>query len=112
VAAIARLEPISLVFSLDLRCSLTFAKPATQVGSDFADGENMDLSAIALQGINQAENQLYTATSGLASAGASPNSPGVDVVDVASQMVAMNSAEILLQLNLSTLKTADQLQKM
>jgi hypothetical protein len=71
----------------------------------------MDLSAIALQGINQAQAQLDAAVNGLASAGASPNSGGVDVVDVASQLVATNSAEILLQLNLSTLKTADQLQK-
>jgi hypothetical protein len=71
----------------------------------------MDLSAIALQGIDQAEVQLNAAAGGLVNAGASPNSSGVDVVDVASQMVAMNSAEILLQLNLSTLKTADQIQK-
>ena len=71
----------------------------------------MDLSAIALQGINQAQMQLDAATSSLASTGTSPNSGGVDVVDIASQMVAMNSAEILLQLSLSTLKTSDQLQK-
>jgi hypothetical protein len=71
----------------------------------------MDLSAIALQGINQAQPQLDAATTSLASTGTPPSSGGVDVVDVASQMVAMNSAEILLQLSLSTLKTADQLQK-
>jgi hypothetical protein len=82
-----------------------------KVGDDFADERDMDLSAIALQGINQAQAQLDAAVTGLASAGASPNSGGVDVVDVASQLVATNSAEILLQLNLSTLKTADQLQK-
>jgi flagellin-like hook-associated protein FlgL len=70
----------------------------------------MDLSAIALQGLNQAETQLNAATTSLVSA-ASTNGGGVDVVDVASQMVAMNSAEILLQLSLSTLKTSDQLQK-
>ena len=74
-----------------------------------ADIESMDLSAIVLQGINQAQAQLDAAVTGLASA--SPNSGGVDMVDVASQLVATNSAEILLQLNLSTLKTADQLQK-
>jgi hypothetical protein len=76
-----------------------------------AETDYMDLSAIALQGINQAEAQLDAATTNLAGAGASPNSGGVDVVDVASQMVAMNSAQILLQLSLSTLKTSDQLQK-
>lgn len=70
----------------------------------------MDLSAIALQGISQAEMQLDATTTSLASAG-SANGGGVDVVDVASQMVAMSSAEILLQLSLSTLKTSDQLQK-
>jgi flagellin-like hook-associated protein FlgL len=71
----------------------------------------MDLSAIALQGINQAEMQLDATTTSLASAGVPANGGGVDVVDVASQMVAMNSADILLQLSLSTLKTSDQLQK-
>jgi hypothetical protein len=71
----------------------------------------MDFSAIALQGINQAQAQLDATATSLASAGTPLSSGGVDVVDVASQMVAMNSAEILLQLNLSTLKTADQLQK-
>jgi len=71
----------------------------------------MDLSAIALQGINQAEMQLDATTTSLASAGASANGGGVNVDDVASQMVAMSSAEILLQLSLSTLKTSDQLQK-
>jgi hypothetical protein len=55
--------------------------------------------------------QLDATTTSLASAGASANGEGVDVVDVASQMVAMSSAKILLQLSLSTLKTSDQLQK-
>jgi hypothetical protein len=71
----------------------------------------MDLSSIALQGLEQAEIQLNSATAGLASAGSSPNRGNLDVVDVASHMVALNSAQTLFEFNLSTLKTADHLQK-
>jgi flagellin-like hook-associated protein FlgL len=72
----------------------------------------MDFSAIALQGIEQAQVQLEAAVAGLAaSGGSSPSGANLDVVDIASQIVALNSAQTLLQLNLSTLKTADQIQK-
>jgi hypothetical protein len=33
------------------------------------------------------------------------------VVDIASQLVALDSAQALLQIGLSTLKTSDQIQK-
>ena len=71
----------------------------------------MDLSSIALRGVEQAQVQLDAAATSLASAGASPNGANLDTADLASGVVALNSAQVLLQLSLSTLKTADQVQK-
>jgi flagellar basal body rod protein FlgC len=73
---------------------------------------NMDLSIIALQGLAQAEVQLNAAASTLANAGAgSPNGASLDVVNLSAEMVALNSAKTLAEVNLSTLKTADQIQQ-
>jgi flagellar hook protein FlgE len=72
----------------------------------------MDPSAIALQGLQQAEFQLNTAAAGIASAGADSSSGGnVDVVDLSTEMVALISARILYDANLATLKTADQVEQ-
>jgi flagellar hook protein FlgE len=72
----------------------------------------MDLSSIALQGIAQAEVQLEAAATNLASAGAAtPDGANLDVVDISKEMVALMSAKTLFALNISTLKTADQIQK-
>jgi flagellar hook protein FlgE len=72
----------------------------------------MDLSAIALKGIAQAEVQLEAAATSLASAGAAtPDGANLDVVDISKEMVALMSAQTLFALNISTLKTADQIQK-
>jgi len=72
----------------------------------------MDLSAIALQGLSQAEVQLDAAASGLATAGAaSPNGANLDVVDLSSQIVALTSAQTAFAIDLATLKTADQVQE-
>jgi flagellar hook protein FlgE len=72
----------------------------------------MDPSAIALQGLQQAEVQLETAASRIASAGAaSPDGANLDVVDLSSEMVALMSAQNQFAANLATLKTADQMQK-
>jgi len=72
----------------------------------------MDLSAIALQGVEQGQVQLQNAALRLAGAGAdSPDGAGVDVVDLSAEIVALMSAQNQFSANLSTLKTADQLQK-
>jgi len=72
----------------------------------------MDFSAIALQGVEQAQVQLDAAAAGLASAGdAAPTDANLDTVDIASQIVALNSAQAILQISLSALKTSDQIQK-
>jgi flagellin-like hook-associated protein FlgL len=71
----------------------------------------MDISSIALQGVEQAQVQLDAATESLVSAGASPNGANLDTADLASGIVALTSAQVQLQLSLSTLKTADQVQQ-
>jgi len=72
----------------------------------------MDISSIALQGLNQASAQLDAAASQIASAGAaSPDRANLDTADLSTQMVALTSAQTLFEADLATLKTADQMQK-
>ena len=72
----------------------------------------MDVSSIALQGLQQAENQLDAAAAGIAREGTgSSNAGNVDVVDFSSEMVALMSAQILYEANLATLRTADQVEQ-
>jgi len=72
----------------------------------------MDLSAIALQGLDQAEVQLEAAATRLASTGApSPDGANLDTVDISAEMVALLSAKNLFSVNLATLKVANEVQK-
>ena len=72
----------------------------------------MDISAIALQGLDQASAQLETAVAGIASAGAaSPDGANLDTVSLSEEVVALMSAKTMYSANLSTLRTADQIQK-
>jgi hypothetical protein len=69
----------------------------------------MDLAAIALQGIGQAEGQLEAAAVGIASAGA--RSADAVSVDLSSEVVALLSAKNQFSLDLATLKIAGETQK-
>jgi hypothetical protein len=72
----------------------------------------MDISAIALQGLHQASAQLDAAATGIAGAGAaSPDGAHLDIVSLSEEMVALMSAKTMDLANLSTLKTADPIQK-
>ena len=72
----------------------------------------MDVSSIALQGLQQADAQLEQAAATIASFGAtSPDGATLDVVDLSSAILALNSARNQSLVNLSTLKVADQMQK-
>jgi flagellar hook protein FlgE len=72
----------------------------------------MDPSAIALQGLQQAEAQIEAAATAIAKAGAaSPDGASLDVVDLSTEMVALSSARNVFEVNLATLKTADQMQR-
>jgi len=72
----------------------------------------MDSSAIALQGLQQAEYQLDAAAAGIASAGTDSSDGGnADVVDLNAEMVALATAQNEYDANLATLKTADQVEQ-
>jgi len=72
----------------------------------------MDLSSIALRGLGQAQGQLEKAAAKIASAGAvSADGTTLDTVDLSIEMVALMSATTQFSVNLSTLKTAEQVQK-
>jgi flagellar hook protein FlgE len=72
----------------------------------------MDPSSIALQGLQQADVQLETTAARIASAGSnSPDAGNLDVVDLSAEMIALMSARTMFDVNLATLKTADQMQK-
>jgi len=72
----------------------------------------MDPSAIALQGLQQADAQLETAAARIANAGAaSPDGASLDIVDLSVEMVALMAAQNLFEANVATLRTTDQVQK-
>jgi flagellar hook protein FlgE len=72
----------------------------------------MDLTAIALAGLQQADAQLTQAASRIASAGAdSPESANPDAVSLSAELVALLAARNDFSLNLSVLKTADSIAK-
>lgn len=70
----------------------------------------MDVSSIALQGLQLANAQLEAAAVRIAGT-ASPDSMPLDVVDLSAEMVALMSAKTLVDANIATLKTADQMQQ-
>lgn len=71
----------------------------------------MDLSSIALQGLQQAEAQAETAAANLVSAGSASSAANLDTVDLSTQILALNSAQTLAELSAATLNTADQIQQ-
>jgi flagellar hook protein FlgE len=71
----------------------------------------MDISAIALQGLEQSQVQLDNAASRLAGAGASADGLNSDSVDLSAGMVALLSAKNNFAVNISIMKTADQIEK-
>ena len=77
-----------------------------------ADRRHMDLSAIALQGLQTADAQLNAAATKIASCGASsPEGAGLDMVDLSAEVVALISARNQTAANLATLHTASEIQK-
>jgi hypothetical protein len=71
----------------------------------------MGISAIALQGVQQAEAQLNEAASNIASAGAASTAANGDSVDLSAEMIALMPAQNQSSVSLSTLKIADELQQ-
>ena len=71
----------------------------------------MDVSAIALQGIEQAQVQLEAAATAIAGGSASTTGAGPDTVDLSTAVVALLSAKNQVALNVNVLKIADETQK-
>jgi len=71
----------------------------------------MDISAIARQGLDQAQVQLENAASRLAGAGASLGGSNSDSVDLSGTIVDLMSAKNDFAVNIGIMKTADQMQK-
>jgi hypothetical protein len=67
----------------------------------------MDLSAIALQGVQQAEAQLQQAATAIAGAASS----GGDTVDISAQVIALSAAQNQTSVNLSALQAAGEIQQ-
>ena len=77
-----------------------------------ADDKYMHPSAIALQGLQQAEAQAETAAAAIAGAGAATaNGSNPDVVDLSAEIIALISAQASSAANVATLDTVDQMQQ-
>lgn len=68
----------------------------------------MDISSIALQGLQQADDRLQQAATRLASVGSGGD---VDTVSISAEMVALLSAKNEYATNLRALQTSDEVQQ-
>lgn len=79
---------------------------------NLADKDYMNLSMIALQGLQQADTQLQSAATKIASFGAtSAAGANADTVDLSASVVSLLSGKDQYLANLDTLKVADEIQK-
>ena len=71
----------------------------------------MDISAIALAGMQQAQSQFDQAASNLASIGSgSPSGTPIDTVDLSAKAVSLLSAKNVYALNVDVMKIANEMQ--
>ena len=71
----------------------------------------MDISAIALGGLDRAYTQFQNAAAQVAGAGETPSGQGADTVDLASAAVSLVATRDDFAANIATLKAADDMQK-
>jgi hypothetical protein len=76
-----------------------------------ADKNHMQLSAIALRGLDQAQARLNQATVDLSAIGTDSREMQVDTVDLSTAAVNLLSARNEFALNLKVLRLADDMQK-
>jgi flagellar hook protein FlgE len=69
----------------------------------------MNPSAIAVQGLDQADAQLNAATEAIATIGTAAGGP--NIVNLGADMISLTSAQTLYEVNIATLKTADQMEQ-
>jgi len=75
-----------------------------------ADKYPVDISAIALQGLEQAQAQFGQAAGRLASTGATSTGTNVDTVDLSAETVSLLSAKNAFATNIDVLKIANEMQ--
>jgi flagellar hook protein FlgE len=72
----------------------------------------MDISSVALQGLNQADAQLNQAAAGIAALASSSSDGGnLDTVTLSVDMVALMSAKSDFAANVKVTQTADHIQQ-
>jgi flagellar basal body rod protein FlgG len=71
----------------------------------------MDISSIALQGLDQANVQLDAAAAQIVDASTTASTGGIDLVNLSEEMVALMTAQNSFDANLATLQTANEVQK-
>ncbi len=81
------------------------------MAASIADRRDMDVSAIALQGYQQAEARLNRAASNIASSPASAAAGSPDTVDLSTQILELMSAKDQAAISLATIETANQVQQ-
>lgn len=80
-------------------------------GAASDDKSYMDVSSIALQGLQQAQTQLETTAQQLSTAGSSSNGAPMDTADLSDAAISLMSAKNQFAANLNLMKIADQMQK-
>lgn len=81
-----------------------------KVSRPSADTSDMDISSIALQGLEQVSAQLDAAASNIAGAG-SQNGATLDVVSLSQEVVALITLQAAFASNIDVLKTGEQTQQ-
>lgn len=77
-----------------------------------ADEADMDISAIAIQGLQQADAQLTDAAMQIANYGSDlPQGANLDVVDLSAAMVELMAGKVQFAANLKVLHTVEQVQQ-
>ena len=71
----------------------------------------MDISSIALQGLDQASAQLDAAASVIAGSGAPQNGAALDTVTLSEALIALMASQNAFAANIDVLKSADQIQQ-
>jgi hypothetical protein len=90
---------------------LAFIRRKLKSESGSVDGFNMSTSAISIQGLEQANDQLNAAADAIAKAVTPPSSSVPVAPDLAADIVSLTSAQTQFETSISTLKTADQIEQ-
>jgi hypothetical protein len=71
----------------------------------------MDASAIAIQGLQQADAQFDAAAEAIVTDGSPPVGSGASASDLGADMISLTSAQTEFEADIATLNTADQIEQ-